>query len=111
MTLILIDDTIFNVNTIHEFEAIKKINSINILDQMIQNYEEGVMANDFDNLGFLVQLWTKLLTHLGKHQFSLERTKKTISRTISFVLCKHQVLSIALNHSFNFTILYLALNF
>ena len=91
MILILIDDTVVNVNFLIENETIANLNKENILDQMLINYEKGIEANDFDNLSFIVQLWSKLLTHKAEEQFTLERTKQIMSQTMHLVLDKKQV--------------------
>ena len=85
------DDTVFNVNSLIENETILNLNQIGILNQMLLNYEEGIEANDFDNLSFIVQLWSKLLTHQGKNEFNIERAKNMISQTMKLVLNKKQV--------------------
>ena len=58
---------------------------------MLLNYEGGTEANDFDNLSFIVQLWSKLLTHQSENDFKIERAKKMISQTMKLVLDKKQV--------------------
>lgn len=95
MILILIDDTVFNVNSLIEDESISNLNSGNILEQMLINYERGVETNDYDNLSFIVQLWCKLLTHRGDRQFHLERAKRMVHQTMRLVLDKKQVLEAA----------------
>lgn len=85
------DDTVFNVNSLIENETIINLNQIKILNQMLLNYEEGTEANDFDNLSFIVQLWSKLLTHQSENDFKIERAKKMISQTMKLVLDKKQV--------------------
>ena len=93
MILILIDDTVFNVNSLIENDSISNLNSGNILEQMLTNYEQGIEANDYDNLSFIVQLWCKLLTHRGDQQFHLARAKKMITQTMNLVLDKRQVIT------------------
>lgn len=90
--LILITDTLNNTNSIHELSAIKKINQIGILDKTINNFENGVSANDFDNLGFLLQLWTKLLIHLKNEQFTQSRMEKVVNNSFNLVISKKQIL-------------------
>lgn len=92
MILILIDDTVFNVNSMIEDESISNLNSGNILEQMLVNYEHGIEANDYDNLSFIVQLWCKLLTHRGNQQFHLQRAKRMVTQTMNLVLDKKQVI-------------------
>jgi hypothetical protein len=90
--LILITDTLNNTNSIHELSAIKQINQIGILDKTIENFENGVSANDFDNLGFLLQLWTKLLIHLKNEQFTQARMEKVVNNSFDLVISKKQIL-------------------
>jgi hypothetical protein len=93
MILILMDDTVFNVNSMLENQTISNLNKISILDQMLINYEDGIETNDFDNLSFIVQLWSKLLTHKGDEQFNMERAKKMVNQTMNLVINKQQVMS------------------
>ena len=92
MILILIDDTVFNVNSLIENDTIMNLNKTNILDQMLINYENGIEANDYDNLSFIVQLWAKLLTHKKDEQFDIDRAKRMITQTMNLVLNKNQVI-------------------
>jgi hypothetical protein len=91
MILILMDDTVFNVNSLIENDTISNLNKNNVLDQMLINYENGIEANDYDNLSFIVQLWSKLLTHKKDEQFDMERAKRMITQTMNLVLDKRQV--------------------
>lgn len=91
MILILMDDTVFNVNSILEKETIANLNKIKILEQMLSNYENGIETNDFDNLSFIVQLWSKLLTHKGDQEFNFERACRMVHQTMNLVINKQQV--------------------
>ena len=92
MMLILIADTLTNTNSLEEISAIEKMNQINILDQTIKNFEGGVFANDFDNLGFLLQLCTKLLIHLREGIFPQVRMEKLIDNSFEMIISKKQIL-------------------
>lgn len=89
--VILMADVVFNVNTNQGYDSIKAMNQIGIMDVMLSNFNNGMLANDYDNLGFLIQISSRLLTHLGKEDYPKERVTEMVIGFLNRILSKKQV--------------------
>ena len=84
-------DIVFNVSSNQEYESIKNLNVNGALELMIANFENGMLANDYDNLGFLIQISSRLLTHLGDENFPKEKITNMVIGFMNRILSKKQV--------------------
>lgn len=89
--LILMVDIVFNVSTNQEYESIQNLNVNGALELMLANFENGMLANDYDNLGFLIQISSRLLTHLGNDNFPKEKITSMVIGFLNRILSKKQV--------------------